>query len=315
MSAFPATIPVKLDEAGRIAVDLHCPACGYNLRSQRLARLVESGVGDGGEASTEVAGGGAHAGAAAAGPVDDKQATAGRGERGRCPECGAGLDLRRREEVDQLERAEPGWRARVRRGAWWLHASVWAALLVLPGLVGAAAALWLLTTREPGRAEGWMARGTRLSARWASVASAGAAVVLVVLLLRRWEDLRAIGFSVTTLLAQDWRELDVVICLAAAAMAVALLEAWRHLFALAARADGPAVAQLCRQTWKRYLVVVGIIVAIAGGTYLAEPLGLRLPSPYFEWTAVVLTLLVTAVLVWVWWVTLGLTRQLTRVLG
>ena len=312
MSAFPATIPVKLDDAGRIAVDLHCPACGYNLRTQRLARLVggegnrtAEGTGEAGNAETTRAPG--HEG--------NGEATANPGERGRCPECGAGLDLSRREEADRLDRADTAWRARIRRGARWLHASVWAAVLVLPGLIGAAGALWLLTTREPGRAEGWMARGTRLSARWASVASAAAAVVLLVLLLRRWDDLRAIGFSVTTLLAQDWRELDVVICLAAAAMAVALLEAWRHLFALAARADGPAVAQLCRQTWKRYLIVVGVVVAIAAGTYLAEPLGLRLPSPYFEWTAVALTAVVAAVLGWVWWVTLGLTRQLARVLG
>ena len=322
MTAFPATIPIKLDEAGRIAVDLHCPACGYNLRMHRLTPAIPSvkteALQQDGADGKKFQGQGE-----AGGPAPAESAWAlgdeiGEGApiEGKCPECGAGIDVSLRAEADQLERSDPAWRARVRRGVRWLHRSaVVSILLVLPGLVGAAAALWLLTTREPGRKEGWMARGTRLSARWASVASALAGIALVVLLIRRGAEVAAVGFSPTAILARDWIEMDIAISLAAAAMAMALLEAWRHLFTLAARADGPAVAQRCRATWKRYLLGVGLIVGIALLTNVAEPLGLRLPSPLFESTVVVLTVLVAVVLVWMWWVTVGLTRELVRVLG
>ncbi|MEM6460138.1 MAG: hypothetical protein AAF710_12185, partial [Planctomycetota bacterium] len=131
MSAFPSTIPVKLDDAGRIAVDVPCPACGYNLRMQPIAAV--SGAG------------------------------------GVCPECGSSIDVSARRDADRLDAADPAWRTRVGRGVRWLHTGAWLSLLgLLPGVVVAAAALWLVTAKEPGRRETWLARGTRLSARWAS---------------------------------------------------------------------------------------------------------------------------------------------------
>jgi hypothetical protein len=230
-----------------------------------------------------------------------------------CPECGTAIDVEDRAAADELRLADAGWLRRIRRGAKWLHAAVWLSLLgVLPGLLLAAAGLWLLTTREPNRDETWFARGTRLSARWAPVLSAAAGLGALVLLIRRRDEM--VG-SVTGMLAQDWQAFDVLASAAAAAMAVGMLEAWRYLFKLAARADGPAVAQRCRRAWKQYLAAVAVIVGIAVATNLSEPTGIRLPSPYFEWTAVILTCVVTAVLLWVWWVTRAVTGELVRVLS
>lgn len=289
MSAFPSTIPVKLDAEGRIDVDMDCPACGYNVRMQRAAEG--------------------------------------------CPECGAAIDVSVRGETDQLTQADAAWLTRVRRGTRWLHIGAWASLvLVLPGLVIAAAALWLLTAMEPSRAETWYARGTRLSARWAAVAAAAAGLTALGLLIARYGSALAsanwlsggpVGINpllkmqraLAPLLSDDWSTMDLLMSTAAASMAVALLEAWRHLFALAARADGPTVAQRCRRAWKRYLIAVGLIVGVALVTNLSEPLGLRLPSPWFEWTAMIIFSVIAIVLVWVWWETVKLTKSLVKVLG
>ncbi|MEM9420784.1 MAG: hypothetical protein AAGA25_17290, partial [Planctomycetota bacterium] len=101
---------------------------------------------------------------------------------------------------------------------------------------------------------------------------------------------------------------------AGAAIAVAMLEAWRHLFALAARADGPAVAQRCRATWKRYLVGVGVIVGLAVATNLVEWMDWKLPGQLYEWTALILVGIVLAVVLWIWWATVRLTRDFRRLL-
>ncbi|MEO0515249.1 MAG: hypothetical protein AAF086_08145 [Planctomycetota bacterium] len=125
-SAFPATIPVRLDAEGRIDIDVHCPACDYNLRMQKVANT--------------------------------------------CPECGTAVDVVERDDTDRLALADAGWLRRIERGTRWLFvASIVTILGLLPGVVWGAAALWLLTTKEPGRHETWYHRGTRLSARWASV--------------------------------------------------------------------------------------------------------------------------------------------------
>ncbi|MEM7625631.1 MAG: hypothetical protein AAF333_08385 [Planctomycetota bacterium] len=268
MSAFPSTIPVKLDAEGRIDVDMDCPACGYNVRMQRAAEG--------------------------------------------CPECGAAIDVSVRDDTDRLAQADARWLARTRRGSRWLHAGAWASLvLVLPGLVLAAAALWLLTTREPERFETWYARGTRFSARWAGVLAAVASVVAAGFFVAQLDEWR---WSFNTVVGQDWGAFDLWFSTAAASMAVALLEAWRHLFALAARADGPTVAQRCRRAWKRYLIAVGLIVAVALVTNLAEPMGWRLPSPWFEWTAAMIFAAIATVVLWVWWETVQLTGALVKVL-
>ncbi|MEM9883459.1 MAG: hypothetical protein AAF800_11125, partial [Planctomycetota bacterium] len=182
---------------------------------------------------------------------------------------------------------------------------------LLPGVVVAAAALWLVTAKEPGRRETWLARGTRLSARWASVLAAAAAVAVGVMFIVRRERLRP---SITYLVGEDWGVFDLLICTAGAAAAVALLEAWRLLFVIAARADGPAAARRCRQVWKRYLVAVGAVVSVALLTNAAQWFDVRLPSPLFEWTTVITMSVLAAILLWVWWVTVGLTRSLVRVI-
>ncbi len=288
ISAFPATIPVKLDPQGRIDVDLDCPRCGYNLRMQR--------PGEG------------------------------------CPECGRKIDVEDRGAADELRLADAGWLRRVRRGARWLHTAVWLALLgVLPGLVLAAAGLWLLTTREPHKLETWFHRGTRLSARFAPMLSAVAGLAALGLLVWQygatWRGLGDGGGGpialnpilqtqrvLAPMMAGDWGTIDLLICTAAAAMAVGMLEAWRYLFRLAARADGPAVAQRCRKAWKQYLLAVGVVVLIALGTNLTEWADLRLPGRYYEYTAALLAGVITLVLLWVWWITRGVTAELVRVL-
>lgn len=288
-AAFPATIPVRLDAEGRIDIDVHCPACGYNLRMQKIA--------------------------------------------GACPECGVAVDVVERDDADRLANADPAWLTRVRRGTRWLSgAAVVAVLGGVPGVVWGAAALWLLTTREPGRRETWYHRGTRLSARWASVLAAAAALAVVVLIVQRYgafwstvagsmggggagggtNPLLRLQRIVAPLMSGDWGTFDLLVCTASAAMAVAMLEAWRHLFALAARADGPAVAQRCRRAWKRYLIAVGIVVVIAVGTNLSQWFGWRLPGWLYEWTALILSGVILLVLLWVWWVTVRLTFDFRR---
>lgn len=293
-AAFPATIPVRLDAEGRIDIDVHCPACDYNLRMQKV--------------------------------------------QGACPECGAAVDVVERDDADRLANADPAWLARVRRGTRWLHGAAVAALCGgIPGVVWGAAALWLLTGREPGRRETWYHRGTRLSARWASVLAAAAALAVVVLIVRRYgsfwstvagsmgsgagsgggttNPLLRVQRLVAPMMSGDWGTFDLLVCTAAASMAVAMLEAWRHLFALAARADGPAVAQHCRRAWKRYLIAVGIVVAIAVGTNVVERFGWRLPGGFYEWTALMLSGVILLVLLWVWWVTVRLTWDFRRLVA
>ena len=286
--AFPATIPVRLTPSGLIDADLSCPSCGYNLRMQPIT--------------------------------------------GDCPECGLAIDGVACDDKDQLFRADSRWRSRVGRGATWLHRGVLIAPAgVLPGLIAAAAALWLLTTPEPGRPETRRARGSRRSARWAAVAAATAGVAAgLVGLLKHGPALKSAlrqpdggppGISSVLKLQREvaglsrgWDTLDLLLCLAAAAMTVALLEAWRHLFGLAARADGPAVAQRCRKTWRGYLIAGALLVALALSTTLGHALGLGLPDRWYEWTVVLLIGVVGLVLLWIWWVTLRLTGELVRVL-
>ncbi|MEM1109034.1 MAG: hypothetical protein AAGH99_10135 [Planctomycetota bacterium] len=288
-SAFPATIPVRLNEEGFIDIDVHCPACGYNLRMQKVANT--------------------------------------------CPECGAAVDVVERDDTDRLELADAGWLKRIERGTRWLHGGALATIFfAVPGIVWGAAALWLLTTKEPNRPETWYHRGTRLSARWASVLAAVAALATLVLLVARVlprlsgislnlgtgptgvSPLLRIQRAVVPSFSGDWGTFDLLACTAAAAMAVAMLEAWRHLFALAARADGPAVAQRCRATWKRYLVGVGAIVGLATVTNVVDYFDWRLPPWLYEWTALILLGVVLAVVVWIWWATVKLTADFRRLL-
>ncbi|MEO0515248.1 MAG: hypothetical protein AAF086_08140 [Planctomycetota bacterium] len=120
--------------------------------------------------------------------------------------------------------------------------------------------------------------------------------------------------GVAPLMSGDWGTFDLLVSTAAAAMAVAMLEAWRHLFALAARADGPAVAQRCRATWKRYLIGVGVIVALALGTNVVDWFDWRLPGWLYEWTALILVSVVLGVVLWIWWATVRLTGDFRRLL-
>ncbi len=267
MSAFPSTIPVRVDDEGRIASDVSCPRCGYNLRMQRAA--------------------------------------------GACPECGAAIDVSDALPADHLDRADAGWRRRLARGAAWLF---WGVVILplggVPGLVVAAAGVWLLTTREPGRDETWFARGTRLSARFANAAAAVGAVALAVLVLRQG---RPASFG--RLLAQDFTWFDILLSTVGACVAVGMLEAWRHLFKLAARADGPNVAQACRRAWKRYLIGVAVLVVLSAGVTVADRLDLKWVAAYYQYFAGAALLIVLVVLAWLWWVTVGLTRELKGVLA
>ncbi len=271
-SAFPATLPVRLDPQGRIDVDVACPACGYNLRMQKIERT--------------------------------------------CPECGQAIDVMQREDADRLDRADPRWAAGVQRGVGLLHAGTWMIPLgVLPGLLVAVAGVWCLTRREPGRPEGWAARGTRLSARWAPLAAAACGIGFVVVLALGGES-----WSVSSLMRRDATWPDILLCTAGASLAVGLLEAWRVLFKIAARADGPDAARACRDTWKRYLVAVGIIV---GGAMLVRASALldkkAFPMAQIRsqpgWVLAVGVLAVAVVLVWTWWSTVRLTRGLKAVVA
>ena len=267
MSAFPATIPVRLDADGRIDTDIECPRCGYNLRT----RLPREG----------------------------------------CPECGVPIDVIDRADADRLDHADPWWRGRIRRGGKLLHYGAWAAMpLVLPGLILATAGLWLLTTREPGKAEGWAARGTRLSARWASVGSLLAAVALGVSLIIVQQEWTVMG-----MMQRDEKWLDILFAAVGASMAVALLEAWRVLFKLTARADGPAVAQACRRTWKRYLLGIAVLIGLAIAVNVGDRLDLRFVSERFVTFAAASFLLTFGTLAWMWWQTVRLTSQIAKVLA
>ena len=266
ISAFPSTIPVRLDGEGRIASDVACPHCGYNLRMQRAA--------------------------------------------GDCPECGHAIDVSDALPADHLDRADPRWRQRLARGSRWLFWGV--AILPLggvPGLVLAAAGLWLLTTKEPERDETWFHRGTRLSARFANAAAAVGAVALAVLLLRF-----DVSLSPGRLLAQDFQWFDLLLSTVGACIAVGMLEAWRHLFRLAARADGPNVAQACRRAWKRYLLGVAVLVVLSAGVTVADRLDIRWVAAYYQYFAGAALLVVLITVGGLWWTTVSLTRRLRDVL-
>jgi hypothetical protein len=288
---------VRLDKAGRIDADVSCLKCGYNLRMQPAA-------------------------------AD-------------CPECGQAIDVNDLAADDAMERADPAWRTSLHRGAKLLHFGVLLIpiAIVLPLIVAAvthqlgyhtidqiailaaafggtfalslaAAGVWKLTLREPGKPEHWMARGTRLSARWASVGSAVGAWTLLVLATQREG-----GFTARSLVGLDWKVYDILLCGVGASAAVAMLEAWRHLFKLAARAGGPDVAQACRRAWKRYLIGVAVLVVMSAAVTVADRLDIKAIANAYIYFASASVLIVGAVLLWLWWTTLGLTSKLRRLLS
>lgn len=265
-STFPATIPVRLNDEGRIDSDMPCPTCGYNLRFQR--------------------------------------------EGGACPECGWAIDVEAWVEADQLSLAESHWRSGVQRGGRLLYWGAIAAMpLVVPGLLLATAGIWLLTRHEPGRHEDWRAKSTRLAARMASVGSSGA---MVALLVGWWATGRP--FTLSAMIMRDAKWVDVLVAAVGASMAVALMEAWRHLFKLAARADGPGVSQMCRRAWQRYLLGVGVVVAISVAVWVTDRADIIVVQRYSQWFAAAALLIVVVIALWLWWTTVRLTHAFARLL-
>ena len=262
-SAFPTTLPVRLDDQGRIDVDVSCPACGYNLRMQQVQNV--------------------------------------------CPECGQPLDVVPREEVDRLSEADTRWAAKVRRGVGFLNVGAWLMPLgVLPGLLVGVAGVWLITVKEPGRPEGWVERGTRLSARWPLLIALGCGAAFVGMLLLTQSK----GWSWLSMMRRDATWLDVLLATGAASLVVGLLESWRVLFKLAARADGPDAARACRQMWKRYLIAAGVVVAVALATRLGDAWDLPFLHRHFMYVGGAIVAVVAAMVLWVWWGTVQLTKRL-----
>ena len=109
---------------------------------------------------------------------------------------------------------------------------------------------------------------------------------------------------------RDASWLDLLLCTAAASLAVGLLEAWRVLFKIAARADGPDAARACRETWKRYLIAVAIIVAIAAATRVTDLADWRPVIRYSSVLGGAAAAVLLGVLAWAWWSTLRLTGRM-----
>ena len=95
---------------------------------------------------------------------------------------------------------------------------------------------------------------------------------------------------------------------------IGLMFAWRHLYDLASRADGPDAALTLRRLWKRYfhvLLLVGI-VALAVNVY--ELADVRRWIGTELWLAPATLVLLAAVFTWLWYGTWRANRALARVL-
>ncbi len=260
--AFPEVLPARLDEAGRIAVDFDCVACGYNLRAQRP-----------GEA---------------------------------CPECGRAISAEA--QAQRWEDADSGYRQRAAEGTRWLSWGVAAAMpLVYPGLVVMAAAVWRLTGREPGAKERWAQRNGRLLARWLVVLGVPAAIGSVV-----WA---AVKFNAANGLGGEWRLTDTLLTGTHTAVFLGLMFAWRHVFDLAARADGVEAARTLRRLWRRYFYVLLFVAGVGLAVNAYDSLDGDRWLPGGLWLAPAVLALVAAVMTALWWQTLNATRRLASVLG
>ncbi|MEM6333353.1 MAG: hypothetical protein AAF823_08465 [Planctomycetota bacterium] len=231
-----------------------------------------------------------------------------------CPECGCPVAVSRR--LDPLADAPRAHRRRLALGATLLVVSVAIALpLILPGLVLAVAAVWLLTAAEPRRFEPARDRTPRLYARLGlplGVATgATLAIGTLVALLR--SDLRLSG---------NLTAIDAALLAAGAVTVTALLALFRHLTHAAERlgqpgpttsADADALAPRLRRLHRHWLLAIAGIGAVA------------LVAGVFDWTyrlyslqhpaaAPALFAAVAAILLWLWAVTLRTALQLRTAL-
>ncbi len=229
-----------------------------------------------------------------------------------CPECGRTIDAAAQDAP--LERADADYVARVRRGArrlWWGVALTMP--LVYPGLFVVAAGVWLLTGKEPGAAERWSVRNGRLLARWLVVLGTPAALASALWMAWQLVEGRGLGGS-----DQTWRMIDTVLTGTHAAVFMGCMFAWRHVFDLAARADGAESARTLRRLWRRYFHVLLFI----GGTALAvnayDALGLERwldNATVRQALPALVVVVVWAVLAALWWQTLRATRALSVVIN
>lgn len=274
--------PAAVLEASTLDRDVLCVDCGYNLR--------------------------------------------GLSPRGDCPECGCAVRLSLRE--DRLADAPPAWRRRLRRGAHLLAGALvllpvvnvlpavvlgwgawrpsmtvvqagaalaWGVNLVLLGV--AVAGLWLLTAREPDRAEptaDWRPRVVARSAlgAWALLTLGVAAAVGVVLTLTNRR------------LHADWWIYDGVLIAAAGAFAVGMVACWSHLAILADRVPDPPLVRRLRQLRLDWIAAVVLGLLAAGAINVINWLAAASPGGGAGgWRAtapVVVAGMVAVVLIWLW---------------
>ncbi|MEO0587074.1 MAG: hypothetical protein AAF078_05490 [Planctomycetota bacterium] len=267
--ATPTTPPTPIAAPIDAASPLRCLNCRYDLRAHPAA------IGD---------------------PADAPSAD--------CPECGCPVAVSRR--LDPLANAPLAHRRRLALGATLLVVAVAIALpLVLPGLLLAIAAAWLLTAAEPDRFEPSRDRIPRLYARLALplgvAACVGVGVVTLVAIGR-------FGLSISGQLTT----IDVAILAAGALTVTGLLALFRHLTHTALRHD-PALATHLRRlhrAWLLAIAAIGVVALLAGAFDWAY----RVFSIRYVATAPIMIAVVAAILLWLWAVTLRTATHLRAAL-
>lgn len=222
-----------------------------------------------------------------------------------CPECGRVIDAE--PNTDALATADADYLAQVQSGAAWLALGVMLAWpLWYPGLVLATWGVWCLTGAEPGRPERRSQKIGRNFARWFTVV--GTPLSLAVVGIAAW--MLTMGDGV----GDDEKLVDGAFIGTHALTFIGLMFAWRHLYDLASRADGPDAALTLRRLWKRYFYVLVFVGVLAMGVNVYEQADLRRWVGADLWLGPAAVLLLAGVLTWLWLATWRTTRDLARLL-
>jgi len=222
---------------------------------------------------------------------------------GDCPECGCPLAVTRR--LDPLIDAPPRHRRQLAAGSTWLVVAVAAALpLIIPGLLIAIVAAWLLTAPQPDRFEPMRDRLPRLFARAAVTIG-----VLALVVILSAATLAVVVYDLP--FTGHFQSLDIALLVAGSLTVTGLLGLWRHLKHLALRTDHHELRRRVAGLHRDWIIAIAAIggVALLAGAF---DWSYRLYAVTHWLAAPGLFSAAAAVMVWLWVVTLRAAVALRR---
>ena len=226
-----------------------------------------------------------------------------------CPECGMAVSVSLRR--DFLSLAPAAWVDRLKLGAKALYVGLWTSIpFVVPGLIVAVWGLYQLTAKQPGRVEPAFDQTHRMVTRMCLVV--GMTMMAAV-----------VGMGVVMFMQHKWiiwqasQVVDFFFGIALSLIVIGLLNAWYYLIAIAGRLPDMQLVGRIRRLQRRWYVALGIGLALA--VYVAASnhlhhlfplLDMRVAVYGIELWALVAASILSAILLWLWWHTLRIAKQI-----